>query len=187
MGKGPSQRSVPTQGLLGARLPWAPARPLPSCNGKQLLRLIPGVSNPNHRMVRHVAHHPLSHSRPLASTKHWALTGDTPNSSSLCACFVTTTSTRSKQLFPYPYSSALSPCPKFNPGYPRILAHPLQHTMGAGGCRCRGSPVQHGFCSNHTVASCEPEKVPATSAMAYGVQTLPSAFWGNSTYKMSYP
>lgn len=39
---------------LGARLPWAPAHPLPSCNGNQPLLLIPRVSNPNHRMVHHI-------------------------------------------------------------------------------------------------------------------------------------
>lgn len=45
---------------------------LPSCNGKQPL-LIPRVTNPNHRVVYHVALLPLSHSRPLTCIKQWAL------------------------------------------------------------------------------------------------------------------
>lgn len=36
----------------------------------------PKVTNPNHRMVHHVVTLPLSHSRPLACTRHWTLTGD---------------------------------------------------------------------------------------------------------------
>jgi len=183
---GPSQRLVPAWNLLGARLPRAPAYPLPSCNGKEAL-LIPRIANPNCRMGHHVAPLLLSRSRPLACTKCWVLTWDPTNSSSVHLLFSPPSQpgprvfshTRTAQFYlPIPSTS-----------WDILLQHGVMSssTHAAGGHHWRGWPVQHSSGLNRTMTSCEACKCPDhSSAMAHGVQTVPLAFWGNNTCKWSY-
>lgn len=151
MGTGPRQCLVPTWGLFGASLPRAPAHSPPSCNGKQPL-LIPRATNPNHRVVHHVAPLPLSHSRPLTWIKQWVFIQSSLPIPALGAFFVATTSTVSKQRFPHPHSSIPSPWPQIHPKLSLLDA------TGSGEHCCRGWP-----CLNPTVVAEEPPKVPIPS------------------------